>query len=245
MRNNPLSQFSGMFSSMLSGGDQGEIVNRSLESENEIYIYQLYLPPQIKKGEKNLPLMIFLHGIRERGTNGFISGMFATVVKQYLKQIPAIVLLPQCRPDKFWADPQMDKMVMRQIENVSTEFSVDANRQYLLGVSMGGYGVWHFAAEYPKKFAALVSICGGSPLTNGDRFSPIAEKIGKTPARIFHGAQDQIVQVSESRSLAAAIKANNGSVEYTEYPNVGHNVWLNALSEKDLIPWLLSQKLQG
>lgn len=229
---------------MLSGGEQGEIVNRSVKIESENYLYQLYLPPQIKKGEKNLPLMTFLHGIRERGTNGFISGMFGTVVKQYLKQIPAIVLLPQCRPNKFWADAEMDKMVMRQIEEVAAEFSVDAKRLYLLGVSMGGYGVWHFAAEHPKKFAGLVSICGGSPLTNGDRFSLIAEKIGKIPARIFHGAQDTVVQVSESRNLAAAIKQNNGNVEYTEYPNVGHNVWLNALNEKDLIPWLLSQKLQ-
>ena len=242
MKNSVLSQFSGMFSSILAGGEQGEIVNRTLKMDGEDFIYQLYLPPQINKKKENPPLLIFLHGIRERGTSGFVTGMFATVVKQYLKQIPAIILLPQCRPNKYWSDPQMDKMVMKQIENVSGEFSVDAKRKYLLGVSMGGYGVWHFAAEHPKNFAALVSICGGSPLTTGNRFSPIAEKIGKTPARLFHGAEDEIVQVSESRSLVAAIEENGGNVKYTEYPNAGHNVWLNALGEKDLIPWLLSQK---
>jgi predicted peptidase len=231
-----------MFSSSLAGGKPGEIVKRNLLIQNENYVYQAYLPPQLKDGAK-LPLITFLHGIRERGRGGFISGMFAQMVKQYLKEIPAVVLLPQCRPDNFWADAPMDRMVAGQIESVSAEFSIDTRRQYLLGVSMGGYGVWHFAAAYPQKFAALVSICGGSPLTTGERFSPIAEKVGRTPAWLFHGAEDRVVQVSESRSLVAALKARQGNVKYTEYPQVGHNVWLNALGEKELIPWLLAQKL--
>lgn len=242
MRNNVLAQLSGLFS--LSGG-QGEIVSRALKVENEKYVYQVYLPPHLKKKEEeNTPLIVFLHGIRERGTGGFVSGMFETVVKQYLKQIPAIVLLPQCRPEKYWFDAEMDRMITGQIESVGAEFSVDEKRRYLIGVSMGGYGVWHFAAGYPQKFAALVSICGGSPLTSANRFSQIAEKIGETPAWVFHGAEDKIVQVSESRSLVAAIKANRGQVKYTEYAGAGHNVWLNALGEKDLLPWLLSQKNQ-
>ena len=231
-----------MLSSSLAGGKQGEIASRKVSLEDETYVYQVYLPPRI---EPKTPLVTFLHGIRERGSGGFISGMFAQLVRQYLKEIPAVVLLPQCRPNRFWPDAQMDRMVIRQIEETSAEFSTDAARHYLLGVSMGGYGVWHFAARYPKKFAALVSICGGSPLTSGDRFSPIAEKVGKTPAWLFHGAEDRVVQVSESRSLAAALEANQGRVKYTEYKHVGHNVWLNALGEKELIPWLLAQKLDS
>jgi predicted peptidase len=242
MQNDFSAIFARMLASSLAGGKQGEIASRSLVIDDENYVYQLYLPPQLKDGAR-LPLITFLHGIRERGSGGFISGMFAQLVRQYLKAIPAIVLLPQCRPGKFWSDAAMDRMVTGQIEAVAEELSIDAARQYLLGVSMGGYGVWHFAARYPQKFAALVSICGGSPLTSGDRFSPIAEKVGKTPAWLFHGADDRVVQVSESRGLVAALKANQGQVKYTEYAGVGHNVWLNALGEKELIPWLLAQKL--
>ena len=113
----------------------------------------------------------------------------------------------------------------------------------LVGVSMGGYGVWHFAAEYPGKFAALVSICGGSSLTEGDRFNPLAAKIGRTPAWLFHGADDKIVQVSESRQIVKALENQGGNVKYSEFPNVGHNVWLNAFAEKNLIPWILEQRL--
>jgi len=242
MKNDFSKLFSGFLASTLSGGKQGEIINRNLFLDGENYAYQAYLPPNVN-AETNLPLIVFLHGIRERGTSGFISGMFGTVIKQYLKTVPAIVLLPQCRPSFYWTNAPMDKMVMRQIEAVSGEFSVDEKRKYLMGVSMGGYGAWHLASNYPKDFAALVSICGGSPLTSGNRFAPVAERIGKTPAWLFHGAEDTIVQVSESRNLTAAIRENGGNVKYSEYADVGHNVWLNAFGEKELLPWLLSQKL--
>lgn len=242
MRNDFSAIFSGAFSSFLAGGKQGQIVDRELVIGTETYVYQVYLPPSIANA-KDLPLITFLHGIRERGQGGFITGMFATVVKQYLKEIPAVVLLPQCRPNFYWSDAPMERMVTGQIAAATREFSVDPRRSSLLGVSMGGYGVWHLAARYPQRFAALVSICGGSPLTTGDRFGPIAEKVGDTPVWLFHGAEDRIVQVSESRSMAAALKARQGNVRYDEYPNVGHNVWLNALGEKRLLPWLLAQKL--
>ena len=234
--------FSGFLGSALSGEKQGEIVTRNIFLGGEDCVFQAYLPPQVNQNA-NLPLVVFLHGIRERGIGGYISGMFGTVIKQYLKAIPAIVLLPQCRPNVYWTDAKMDAMVMRQIEAMENEFSIDEKRKYLMGVSMGGYGVWHFAVNYPKDFAALVSICGGSPLMSGDRFAPIAKKISTTPAWLFHGAEDNIVQVSESRNLTAAIRKNGGNVKYSEYENVGHNVWLNALGEMELLPWLLSQKL--
>lgn len=234
--------FSGFLGSAFSGEKQGEIVTRDIFLDGEDFVYQAYLPPQINK-DADLPLVVFLHGIRERGAGGYISGMFGTVIKQYLKTVPAIVLLPQCRPNVYWTDAKMDKMVMRQAEAMANEFSIDEKRKYLMGVSMGGYGVLHLASNYPDNFAALVSICGGSPLTSGDRFAPLAEKIGKTPTWFFHGAEDNIVQVSESRNMVKAIKDNGGNVKYSEYENVGHNVWLNALGEKELLPWILSQRL--
>jgi predicted peptidase len=235
-----------MRSSTTTASPHGEIATCDFHLEGSDlkgnYVYQVYLPPQIRTGEE-LPLIIFLHGIRERGTGGYISSMFAAVAMQYLKGIPAVVLFPQCRPGKYWWDEDMERMVIAQRQELIVELGIDMKRQYLVGVSMGGYGVWWMALRNPKKFAALVSICGGSPFTNGDRFTNLAERIGQTPAWLFHGAQDKVVPVSESRRMAAAIRANQGRVKYSEYENVGHNVWLNALGEKELIPWLFAQKL--
>ncbi|HEY0426546.1 MAG TPA: alpha/beta hydrolase [Pyrinomonadaceae bacterium] len=248
MRNELFSVLGGFLSANLLGGnasERGEIVKRSTEVDAKNFEYQIYVPPQAKVSE-NLPVIVFLHGIRERGTGGIIptEGGLAAFIKQYFKQIPAIILLPQCRPGSYWSDPVMEQMVLQELGETIKEFNADSKRLYLLGVSMGGYGVWHFASHHAEKFAALVSICGGSSVLNGDRFSTIARKVGKTPVWLFHGAEDKVVPVSESRELAKALKENQGDVKYNEYKGVGHNVWMNVLAEKDLMPWLLSQKLK-
>jgi predicted peptidase len=137
----------------------------------------------------------------------------------------------------------MSEMVMTALVQTVAEFDADSHRLYLTGVSMGGYGVWHSALHHPGRFAALVSICGGSPMQSGDRFSPVAQKIGATPTWIFHGSEDRVVPVSESREMVGALKAIGGDVLYSEYEGVGHNVWMNVLAEKELMPWLLAQRL--
>jgi predicted peptidase len=243
-----LSVFGGLLSSVASaknGGGQGSIERRTVQIDSVDYTYQVYVPAQIQN-EQKLPLIVFLHGIGQRGSGGFVptTGAGGTLVNHYFGQVPAIVLLPQCRPGSYWSDPIIEEMVMREITQTVEEFGADERRIYLTGVSMGGYGVWHFASQHAGKFAALVSICGGSSIIKGDRFSPLAEKVGKIPAWLFHGADDKIVQVSESRQIVEALKAHQGNVKYSEYSGVGHNVWLNTLAEKDLMPWLLAQKLQ-
>jgi predicted peptidase len=247
MQKELLSLFGGLLSNAVSsknGEAQGNIESRTVQVESASFGYQVYVSSQIQSGQK-LPLIVFLHGIGQRGSGGFVptTGAGGAFVRHYFGQVPAVILLPQCRLGSYWSDPVMEEMVMREIAETVEEFGVDERRIYLTGVSMGGYGVWHLASQYPGKFAALVSICGGSSIIKGDRFSSLGEKIGKTPAWLFHGADDKIVPVTESRQIVETFKANQGNVKYNEYPGVGHNVWLNALAEKDLMPWLLAQKL--
>ena len=79
-------------------------------------------------------------------------------------------------------------------------------------------------------------------MRSGDRFNSIARKVGHTPVWVFHGAEDRVVHVSESRLMVEALKAAGGNVRYNEYPGVGHNVWLNVIAEPALLPWLLGQR---
>lgn len=247
MRNDLIPLLGGAFSANLFtnvGKRQGNIASRTVRIDSGDFDYQVYIPFGIENSG-SLPVIVFLHGIRERGSGGFVptEGALSVILKQYLKQLPAVVLLPQCRPGKYWTDPVMERMVTQALEEAIEEFNADSKRLYLTGVSMGGYGVWHFASKYSGRFAALVSICGGSPFVTGDRFMPIARKVGSTPAWLFHGSEDKIVAVSESRELVKALEANQGNVRYSEYAGVGHNVWLNALGEKGLMPWLLAQNI--
>lgn len=248
MRKELLSVLSGFLTNAVTGkngGRQGTVETRSVRVDGDHYDYQIYVPASIES-EQNLPVFVFLHGIGQRGSGGFLptEGAGGAVARHYLAQVPAIILLPQCRSGSYWTDPVMDAMVTKSLAQTIEEFGADASRVSLTGVSMGGYGVWHFAAQYPKKFAALVSICGGSPILNGERFAPVAEKVGATPAWLFHGDADPIVPVGESREMVKALKAVGNNVKYNEYAGVGHNVWLNAVAEKQLLPWLLSNRLK-
>ncbi len=245
MQNQLLSVLGNLLTGAAAGRQQGKIERRTAWVDADEFGYQVYAPPI--SGDEKLPVIIFLHGIRERGSGGFVptTGAAVSLVQHYLARIPAIVLLPQCREGSYWSDPVMDAMVMNALAQTIEEFDADARRVYLIGVSMGGYGVWHFAAAHPKKFAALVSICGGSSIPAGDRFDALAKQVSATPARLYHGADDRVVPVSESRQIVKALEVNGGNVEYKEYANVGHNVWLNVLGEKDLLPWLLAQRQSG
>ncbi len=245
MKNDLMSMLGGLLSSAVSAkSESGKFEKCTVSIDSEDYIFQIHLPPNAEN-TPNLPVIIFLHGIGQRGSGGFVptTGAGSAIAKHYLGQIPAIILLPQCRSGSYWSDPVMEKMVMKSLTPTVEEFNADEKRIYLTGVSMGGYGVWHLASQFPRKFAALISICGGSSISKGDRFDALAKKVGKAPAWLFHGADDVIVPVTESRQIAAALKANGGSVKYNEYENVGHNVWMNALGEKDLMSWLLAQHL--
>jgi predicted peptidase len=225
------------------GQDNG-LLNRTVQLGATSYTYQVYVPQSLR-GKPNAPVILFLHGIGQRGSGGFLptDGVQGSMVRHYLEKVPAIVVLPQCRAGSYWTDPTMDRMVIEAVDHTVAEFAADPERLYLTGVSMGGYGAWSLASEHPGKFAAIVSICGGSPLREGDRFASVARRIGKTPAWVFHGADDRVVPVSESRRMVEALKAIKGNVRYSEYEGVGHNVWLKALQERELLPWLLTQRL--
>ena len=242
-----LGALSNAASSSTTEGQQTGLLTRTVSLGKDSYTFQVYVPAKLQ-GKQNSPVILFLHGIGQRGEGGFVpvKGARAAFARQYLEQVPAILVLPQCSKGRYWTDPEMERMVMAELEQVASEFGADRERLYLTGVSMGGFGAWHVAAEHPGKFAAIVSICGGSPLRSGDRFTPIARKVASTPVWVFHGSDDKIVPVSESRQMVEALKNVDGNrVRYSEYQGVGHSVWLNALAERELMPWLLAQRLSG
>lgn len=241
MGNAMWSVLGGLFSAA-SPSKGGSLETRTARVGAADYSYQVHVPASVEGAP---PVIVFLHGIGQRGAGGFLpeSGAGAALVRGYLSKVPAVVLLPQCRAGSYWSDPFMDEMVMTALSQTETEFKADTARAYLTGVSMGGYGVWHLASEHPGRFAALVSLCGGVHGRGDERFRQVAEKVGETPAWLFHGADDRVVSVEESRRMTAALKAVGGNVKYSEYPGVGHAVWTKVFGERRLMPWLLSQRL--
>lgn len=241
-------------------------LDRTVTVDRVEYKYQVFVPNNwISK--KKWPVILFLHGAGERGDDGLIQTEvgIGTAIRRNRSRFPAVVVMPQCRRDMWWAD-SMAEVAMAALKQAQKEFHGDSARIYLTGLSMGGYGTWYLAGKYPGKFAALAPICGGilmpekaraqSPDDNSP-YLEAAKKIGKTPVWIFHGGDDPVVPVTESRRMAEAAKTlmeqdavnthpqamteNLAEVIYTEYPGVGHNSWEKAYAEPDLMTWMLSK----
>jgi len=234
-------------------------LNRTVVVDGESYRYQVFVPANFDS-HKAWPVILFLHGVGERGDDGMLQtdvGL-AHAIRKDASRFPFIVVLPQCRKDASWVRPAMQAQALAALEKSVREFHGDRVRLYLTGLSMGGYGTWEMAAKYPGKFAAYVPICGGifgppnKPDVHvsvagdpniADPYAETARRIASTPIWILHGGADSVVPVEESRKVAQALQTAKANVRYTEYPGVDHNSWDKAYAEPELVPWLLAQKL--
>ncbi len=227
------------------------------------YKYQVFVPEAWSPKQK-WPIILFLHGAGERGDDGLVQtevGM-ATAIRRDRSRFPSIVVMPQCLKDHWWTQSPMDEVAMASLSAATKEFHGDLTRTYLTGLSMGGYGTWYLAGKYPGRFAALVPICGGITMPERLRlqfpelakgsypddpksYAAVAQKVGKTPVWIFHGAVDSVVPVTESRRMNDALRSAGGDVRYSEYPGVDHDSWNKAYAEPELLTWMLSKSIAG
>jgi predicted peptidase len=236
-------------------------LDRTVTVSGSSFRYQVFVPDNWSPKQR-WPIILSLHGAGERGEDGLIQTEvgIATAIRRDRSRFPAIVVLPQCSKDHWWTQSPMDDVAMAALSAATKEFHGDAARTYLTGLSMGGYGTWYLASKYPGRFAALAPICGGITLPQRLRqqfpelakgslpddpqsFASVAQKIGKTPVWIFHGGDDPVVSVTESRRMNDALKAVGGDVRYSEYPGIGHDSWNKSYAEPELVPWMLSKSL--
>lgn len=213
--------------------------------------YRLLMPLNYDSTKK-YPLVVGLHGGGVKGTNNKSQivgcGPAQVLSKQEnRKKYPAFVFVPHCPAGYNWGGyhnhpalvaPAIDSLVFETIYALENEFSIDKNRCYVTGESLGGYGTWHFICIRPELFAAAVPLSGaGDP--------DLAPKIIDVPVWAFHGRQDGIVSVNGTRDMIEAIKKAGGNPRYTELPSAGHGIWYQVFEDPGtpgLLDWLFAQK---
>lgn len=196
--------------------------------------YLLYLPADYKVGNKNYPLILFLHGAGERGDDlelVKIHGIPKIVEQQ--KDFPFIAISPQCPADRWWVDPWLLEALNGLLDEIVQNYRVDTNRIYLTGLSMGGFGTWALAIAHPERFAAIAPICGGG-------MPWMAYRIKDVPVWAFHGAQDPVVPLQRTEEMVDALKRLNAPVKLTVYPDAGHDSWSQTYSNPELYQWFLA-----
>ena len=201
--------------------------------------YRLLVPDKYD-AKKKYPLVLFLHGAGERGTDN--EKQLATArdlaTKKLRQNLPCFIVAPQCsnkEPLHYWNRTVTSGLVMGMLKTVEKQYSVDPKRIYATGLSDGGWGVWQLLASYPDKFAAAVPICGkGNPAE--------AKKFAKVPIWVFHGANDNVEPVKSSRDMVAALKKVGGMPKYTEYADEGHACWNKVYRDPKMFLWMFEQK---
>lgn len=239
----------------------GVHTNRSGESMP----YRLFSPRGLEPGQK-VPLVVFLHGSGGSGTDNLAqlqrANMFGALVwtlPENQRRHPAFVLAPQtdvnwgcvipdpARPARVPADlkkcpPEVlgtgARLAFEIIDSLLSRLPIDRSRVYVTGHSMGGFGTWHMIAHRPALFAAAVPVCG-----EADRAT--APRVKDVPVWSFHGAADDVVPVGDARAMIEAVRKAGGAPLYTEYPGVGHNVFMWAYTEPALVEWLFARRLPG
>lgn len=221
----------------------GTFVPTTSTVDGETWPGAIYLPPGYSEDEE-YPLIVFLHGSGERGDDGesqTTSGI-GTAIRENPQRFPCLVLMPQCSADDSWVSPAgrdgstAQLHIDAAINDALEKYSVDEDRVTLTGLSMGAGGLYRYGSEHPDRFAAFMPVCG-----RGVR--RYATGLAKRPIWIFHGEDDNVIPLTLSERMAAAIEKEGGDVKLTTYPGVGHNSWDRAYSkEQGAIEWLLKQK---
>ena len=216
------------------------------------------LPPKEFSPDKAYPLIIFLHGSGERGTDNELQlkhGGTFFASDSIRTKYPAFVVFPQCKPNMRWhnveydlSDPDTEfifprkpgtnlqlELVEGMIEMLIDRYPIDGERLYAAGLSMGGMGTFELIARNPGKFNSAFAICGGA-------HPELVNKLKHTRWWIFHGAEDDVIPVWASKQVANALRITGADAKLTIYPGVKHDSWNNALSEPGLMQWLFDHK---
>ncbi|MEM9858472.1 MAG: prolyl oligopeptidase family serine peptidase [Bacteroidota bacterium] len=217
------------------------------------------LYPQNYDTKKSYPLILFLHGAGERGSDNekqLIHGSKLFLNSVNRQRFPAIVVFPQCPEEGFWSKVDMStnsegirefdfsvkgdptpsmQATLGLLDSLHKLNTVNTSKIYVGGLSMGGMGTFEIVSRRPKLFAAAFPICGGG---NPESVKKYAKKV---PFWVFHGAKDDVVPPELSQNMVDALKSHQGEVKFTLYPDANHNSWDAAFAEPDLLPWIFSR----
>jgi len=260
-----------MFEYRQHAGDSGVTLN-----------YRLFVPSGYA-ASKVYPLVVTLHGVGENGTDNVIhieKNRIAEIWAEDSNQAkePCFVASPQ-NPDGSWTgfgwvtdcynqddyslSPKL-ATVMELIDSLTREFSIDTNRIYVAGLSIGGFAAWDIMTRFPGVFAAAIIMSSAADTGK-------AHVIAHMPVWVFHGALDVVVPVQGSRNMVGALERARGEdavythcrnsncsgmtpaaiaaavaggeeLLYTEYQNKNHNMWIEGFNEPWVYEWMMSKK---
>ena len=217
----------------------GRFEVRTLTDADGPHKYSVYLPPGYTT-DRRWPVILFLHGAGERGTDGYTptyAGL-GPLLRHSPELYPCVVVFPQC---ETWDDPiyaswsiksGAGRRALAILDEVERTESIDSAHRTLTGWSMGAFGATAVAAHDPTRWRAVLSIAGGFTGKN-------VEPLRKVSLWMLHGSEDKLVSVVQSRKLATRLGLPQGDSRYDELVGVGHEIWEHVYSDPRVAKYLL------
>jgi poly(3-hydroxybutyrate) depolymerase/prenyltransferase beta subunit len=206
---------------------------RTLKGSEPADRYSVFVPEGYD-GSKAFPVVLFLHGSGERGSDGILPSQvgLGPIIAANPSEHPYLAVFPQAR-ETWKADSDDGRRALAILDEVIQDYAVDPSRMVLTGISMGGMGTWSIGAAHPDRFSALLPVCGP-----GDPES--VEQLRTIPVWGFVGDDDRDLLLDGMRAMARSLKELGAPARYTEYRGIGHNCWDRAYSEPSLVEWMLT-----
>lgn len=219
--------------------------------------YRVLLPVNYDSA-KSYPVLFFLHGGGERGSDNekqLTHGAKLFVREDVRKNYPAVIIFPQCPSNSYWSnvlrmhdasgkrqfhflaegEPTKGMKLLQQLVDYTLAlYHPPKEGVYIGGLSMGAMGTFEMVRRNPGLFKRAFAICGGANPSS-------ARKLRKTDWWIFHGLKDDVVNPDYSKAMAVALERRGASVKLTLYPDANHNSWDPAFAEPGLLTWLFSK----
>jgi predicted peptidase len=207
--------------------------------------YRLFGPGRALAAGEKIPLVVFLHGAGERGTDNVAqvgTNMYGLLDATRSPEYSSFLVAPQL-PSGGWRESSSVDFTRQIIDDVLSDYPIDTDRLYLTGLSLGGFGTTRYVRDNPDLFAAAVPIAGAANFSLADMAT-----IKDVPFWLFHGDQDGVVDVERSRNFVAEMRQVGGDPLYNEIARGRHNVWNRVYADRStqefgLYDWLYSQTL--
>ncbi|MEZ7909199.1 MAG: prolyl oligopeptidase family serine peptidase [Pseudomonadales bacterium] len=195
--------------------------------------YRTYLPKRYSEKGAGRPLLLFLHGAGERGSD--LTALTSTALPKQIEagelDLPFVTVCPQC-PEGTWWD---ELALVALLDKAVADYNIDESRIYLTGLSMGGRGTWQLANVVADRLAAIAPICAPFMFVNPAPFK-------RLPIWAFHGVMDSVVPVTESVRMVRMLRQAGCKVEFTTYANADHDSWTETYKNPALYEWMLSHR---
>lgn len=194
--------------------------------------------------EKKYPMILFLHSMAERGNElqklirndkGQGNGIAKYALENKLSQF--ITISPLCPDGIYWSF--LTKRLNKLLVTVTNKESIDIDKIYLTGISMGGMGTWSFAMDYPQWFAGIAPISGGiyKPFMSDN-----IQNIISIPIWIFHDKFDNEISIDKTVGILKKLEEARANVNITIYETGEHYLNNIVYEEGALFDWFLSYR---